>query len=1290
MKQLLILLVFISTLLSVNAQQKSIKFDTYTIEEGLSQSQVTSIVQDNFGYIWLATQDGLNRFDGYNFQIFKNEPNNSNSIPNNYVHDLIKDQGGNLWFGTNRGIASFNSKTGEISKINRNNYPQLKGYIFTHLVFDKQGLLWALSEKHGINIIDTKSNKVKVLDQINGTSVFSSIYSDTQSNIWVGTKYGQIFYASPPYKSFTSVDNTDLGSLGEIMEFEEINSNKMVVATETGPFLITDKINIENLTDGGKLRYIKTNTAYAENEKQVWLGTAEKGMYLIDLSNNEEKIFHYRKNPYDNSSIIDDNILDLYEDVSGVIWVGTEKGVSKFDKFKQGFTTISLNNNPKEGLINYNVWSFAEDTSQNIYIGTKKDLTIYSKENNEFYHIFRNDDAQHYLLSIYIESPEKVWLGYDDGLYKLTINDLSFDDYYFERIQFMDNEHSSKIRVYAIKEADDSRLWVGSRAGLSIIDKNTFDYQFYEHTSESRSIGEGSVKILFRDLQNKLWVVTSNSGLHNMVQREDSSFYFKHYPILNYNEDNGQITTLLQTEPGTLWLGTYGEGLKKLNLETKETVSYTEADGLSNNVIYGLLEDAEGYIWMSTNKGLSKFNPATESFTTYSVKDGLQSNEFNTNAYMKTTDGLLYFGGINGFNIFDPKEININPNKPEVIISSITLSTKGTNKKQLVAKHITNTLDLELDYTQNDISFEFVSNNYSNPSKTRYKYILVGHEQEFTYLENENKVNYLNIPHGKYRLEVFAQSADGLWSDTPTTVSINISPPFWLTWWFRILGILISLIAGIIIYRRRVDKIRRQKVRLEIEVVKRTRQVTEQSKKIQEQAKKAEIQKAKIEHQNELLEKEKVKVEQLLLNILPEGTAEELKNKGRSKARYYRNVSVLFTDFVGFSKIAEDMKPQDLVQSLDSYFSQFDEIIEKYDLEKIKTIGDSYMCAGGVPIRNKSNAIEVTLAALEINQHMAKKAEEDPSTWKIRIGINTGEVIAGVIGLKRFAYDIWGASVNQAQRMEMHGQPGIVNVSGNTYEFIAPYFDCAYRGKIQTKHKGMLDMYSVRGIKAELSENGEGLTPNKKFWQIVDLHLYSSINYMKAERHIMKILETQLSPKLLYHSINHTIDVTKAVERLAIMEGITDEDLFLLKSAATYHDAGFIEKYENNEEIGMRLAREILPKYGYTEDQIDIIDGLIKSTEIPQSPTTHLQQIMCDADLDYLGRDDFHEIADLLRRELREHGKLNSDRTWDEIQVKFLEQHTYFTKSAIASRQEKKLKHIEDIKHKLQNHTYKD
>ncbi|MBK7131024.1 MAG: hypothetical protein IPM74_18755 [Crocinitomicaceae bacterium] len=1292
--RLLLLFSFSVICLQTNAQQKSIRFERFSIEDGLSQSNVTGIIQDKLGFIWVSTQDGLNRFDGYSFTVFKSG-DDSTTIPNNYLFFLIEDEYGFLWFGTNRGLGRINPANFKINRVNRDLVPGMRGYVFTHLCFDSNGVLWALSDKYGVNKINPRTRDVEIIKAVDGESGFTCLFADNTNTIWLGTETGKVFFTSPPYSVFKEVEYTESKS-SRITNFTQGYNNNVLVSTESGLQVISDDKIMRPVSDNNLLRYIKISCAYQENHDKIWIGTEQDGLFLIiNDSTGTEKVFQYKNNPYDNSSIPDDKITCIFEDQSGVFWIGAEKGFSKFDKYKQGFSTISLNNDPSHGLIDYNVWSFAEDKNGDIYIGTKKDLTIYKSNEQKFYHLFRDRINQNYLLSIYVESTNKIWLGYDDGLFLLSLNNLKAGDYSFKQIAFQTaNQESNDLRVYQIVPADDNRLWIGSRLGLSIIDKNTLDYSFYAKTDDELSIGEGSVKVIYRDLSGKIWVVTSDQGLYNIIERPDGSFYFKEYPIINHDEQNGHITCLLQTEKNSLWLGTYGDGIKKLNLATSETINYTESEGLANNVIYGLLEDQDGNIWASTNKGISKFSPSTEQFINYTVKDGLQSNEFNTNAYLKSTDGLLYFGGINGYTVFNPHLINKNPNKPQAIITKVLLSSRGSNQREIIAQNISGYRELNLEYHQNDISFEFTSTNYSNIGKNKFKYILEGHEEEYSFLEHENRVNYLNIPHGHYTLKVFAQSADGEWSTEPTIISIVITPPFWLTWWFRILIILLLTFVGIVIYRRRVDVIRRQKVRLEIEVVKRTRQVIEQSRKLEDQKKKVEAQKAKIEHQKELLEKEKEKVEQLLLNILPEGTAEELKKEGRSKARYYKNVSVMFTDFVGFSKIAEEMKPQELVQKLDSYFSKFDEIIEKYDLEKIKTIGDSYMCAGGVPIRNKSNAIEVTLSALEIKDYMLDRqkqaVEGGQKEWEIRIGINTGEVIAGVIGIKRFAYDIWGATVNQAQRMEMHGQPGTVNVSGNTYEYIAPYFECTYRGKVQTKHKGMLDMYYVSGIKPELSIKGEGKKPNNKFWKIVDLHLYSSINYMKAERHIMKILETQLSPKLLYHSINHTIDVTKAVERLAIMEGITDEDLFLLKSAATYHDAGFIEKYEKNEEIGMRLAREILPKYGYTQEQIDVIDGLIKATEIPQTPNTHLQQIMCDADLDYLGRDDFHDIANLLRRELREHGKLNSDRLWDEIQIKFLAQHTYFTKSAIKLRQEKKMKHIEEIKAKLAEGNYKD
>lgn len=1278
---------------SLTFSQQSVKFDTYSIEDGLSQSHVTGVTQDNLGYIWISTQDGLNRFNGYKFDLYKNQLNNDKSIPNNYLHSLVKDNKGNIWYGTNRGIGKINPGQNKIERINRTTYPKLRGYIFTDLLFESNDIIWALSEKNGINVINTNTKDVKVITAIENSADFTTLYIDLKKTIWVGTSSGQIFYNDFPYTKFKPLNESQTPITSAVNSFSIFQDSIIIACTETGVFKIDYKKQTEYFSEFSAIKYQNFTSFYHESDEKIWLGTKDYGLYLIQKDNSDHNVlFQYTTNPYNPYSLCDNHINNIFEDKSGNIWIATEKGVAKFDRYKQGFSVIGINSNPDKGLVDQNVWSFNEDVNKHIYIGTKKDLTIYNPQKNIFSHFYRNEKNEHYLMKIYPESPTKIWLGYDDGLFLLEIKSRS--TYTYKKVEFFSNSLDKNIRVYQILPYTETEILIGSRAGLTIMNKNDFSYEYFN--SKTTNIGAGAIKVIYKDLKDQFWFVSSNSGLYQIKGSDKENLSFNRFKTNNSKESSSQITCLLQLKPNFLWLGTYGEGLKFIDLKTGEITNYSEVNGLANNVVYGLLADENKHIWVSTNKGLSKFDTERKTFTNYSTNDGLPSNEFNTNAYFKSSSNDLYFGGIKGYTKFNNTKISINPIKPKVVISDIKIHNKQKNsdESKTIYNQSNDSIYIEVPYYANDISFEFFSAHYSNPNKNTFKYILEGYDEDYILLEDDNKVPYMNLDHNEYVFKVYGKNPDGVWSDKPAIVILKITPPFWLTWWFRILAILTLGLMVFYFYRSRIDRIRRQKVRLELEVVKRTRKISEQNKMIIEQNAQVELQKGKIEHQKELIQKEKEKVEGILLNILPEGTAAELINKGKSKARYYKRVTVMFTDFVGFSKIAENMKPQDLVRQLDSYFTNFDKIISKFDLEKIKTIGDAYMCAGGVPIRNKSNAIEVVLAAMAIQDFMAnyntKLEEKGKEAWKIRIGINTGEVTAGVIGQKRFAYDIWGSTVNQAQRMEMHGEPGHVNVSGNTYEIIAPYFVCTYRGKIQTKHNGTLDMYFVDAIKPELSENGLGLKPNKKFWQIVDLHIYSSINYMKAERHIMKVLEDELSNNLHYHSIRHTKDVTEAAERIALMEGITDEDLFLLKSAASYHDAGFVEKYDANEEIGMKMARETLPKYGYTKSQIDIIDGLIKATEIPQSPKTHLEQIMCDADLDYLGRDDFHVIADLLRRELREHGKINSDKLWDEIQVKFLTQHTYFTKSAIASRQKKKLKHLDEIKAKLKSFNYKD
>jgi predicted metal-dependent HD superfamily phosphohydrolase len=262
----------------------------------------------------------------------------------------------------------------------------------------------------------------------------------------------------------------------------------------------------------------------------------------------------------------------------------------------------------------------------------------------------------------------------------------------------------------------------------------------------------------------------------------------------------------------------------------------------------------------------------------------------------------------------------------------------------------------------------------------------------------------------------------------------------------------------------------------------------------------------------------------------------------------------------------------------------------------------------------------------------------------------------------------------------------MVNMSGATYNLVKEFFDCEYRGKVKAKNKGHIDMYFVHSIRKELSVNGEGKEPNELFQKYVDLHIYSGINYRKAEKYIVNRLRKELPDNLHYHDLRHTLDVCAAVERIALIEGVEGDDIFLLKTAALYHDAGFVKQYSNNEEIGAALAKEVLPRFGYTDEQIEVIHQLINATKVPQQPKNKLEEIICDADLDYLGGNEFHLIADKLKRELMERDMVQTDKQWDELQIKFLEQHRYFTKTAIELRRDNKKARIEEIKERLKTY----
>ncbi|HEX3009799.1 MAG TPA: adenylate/guanylate cyclase domain-containing protein, partial [Bacteroidales bacterium] len=336
------------------------------------------------------------------------------------------------------------------------------------------------------------------------------------------------------------------------------------------------------------------------------------------------------------------------------------------------------------------------------------------------------------------------------------------------------------------------------------------------------------------------------------------------------------------------------------------------------------------------------------------------------------------------------------------------------------------------------------------------------------------------------------------------------------------------------------------------------------------------------------------------------------KTADKPASQKFNMVTVLFADIHGFKEIKPHMDAEQLIDQLDQILLHFDEISHQYNLHKIKTIGDSFMCAGGIPDKNITNPIEVVLAAFRMLQLV--KASNAAHIWEVRFAVHTGPVNAFVNGKARVFYEIKGDTVNIASRIESSGKNGHLMISVMTYELVKEFFDCEYYGKLPVKYKGLLDLYVVTGIKPELSVNHEGKIPDKSFFT-----KFALIGFHDLQEAILDKLERELPRDLHYHNIKHTVDVVTEVELIGWAEGVSDDDLLILKTAALFHDVGHTRSYTEHEYYGTVIAREILPSYNYSPEQIEKICDMIMSTKMPPSPRNLLEEIMCDADLDYLG-----------------------------------------------------------------------
>jgi adenylate cyclase len=413
------------------------------------------------------------------------------------------------------------------------------------------------------------------------------------------------------------------------------------------------------------------------------------------------------------------------------------------------------------------------------------------------------------------------------------------------------------------------------------------------------------------------------------------------------------------------------------------------------------------------------------------------------------------------------------------------------------------------------------------------------------------------------------------------------------------------------------------------------------------------------------------------LSRVKPGNHQSLKERDQGVVQKFKMGTVLFADIQGFGKLTDQMDTQGMMDELDSLYIQFDKIVRKYNLEKIKTIGDSFMCAGGVPVKNSTNPIEVVLAALEMNYYLGvmKKKSDMNSVWDMRIGIHTGSVTAISTGKKRLSWEFKGDTVNIASRLASSCENDRINISANTFEVVKEFFACEYNGKIPVKYVGNLSMYHVRGIIPELSENGRGKVPDKLFNTKFKL-----IQFVDLQEIILDKLEKELPACLYYHNVKHTIDVVTEVELIGWAEGVSEEEVLLLKTAALFHDAGHIIGYDDHEVHSCQLASDFLGRYRFSPEQIERVNQLILATRMPPKPKNLLEKIICDSDLDYLGRSDFVPVSNNLFEELKEHNKIDTLNDWNKFQIKFISGHQYYTETARNLREVKKQMQIERIK----------
>jgi signal transduction histidine kinase/ligand-binding sensor domain-containing protein/CheY-like chemotaxis protein len=809
--RLILLLLILAQLVPAHAlafvAHEQFKFTRLSVNQGLSQSSVYAILQDRQGFIWIGTQDGLNRYDAYEFKPYRHAAYNENSLSGNFITSLHQDQRGYIWVGTyGYGLNRFDPVSGQFKRYahDPDNPASLAHQTVWDMSEDRDGYLW-LATSAGLNRFNPRDENFQLVkNPIKGGQHTAALAYDPAGALWIATDGAGLLrfdIASRRFEQFTHQQ----GLLSNYLLAVYFDSQKRLwIGGSRGlqRYDAEQRRFIDYTPDG--LSHPLVRCIVSDENGVLWVGT-DKGLNRWD--EDAKRFITYTHHAAYPNSLSHNNIQTLYPDRFGGLWIGTDGGgLNRYDPGSNPFRHYSANAAVHGTLSSPIVRAVWQDNAGTLWVGTDGNGLNYLSPDNRYFQYYRHDPNNPNSLSddnvfaIYQDSQQVLWLGTFGG----GLNAFKNGQFrqYKKRADQPDNSLNSNF-VRAIHEDHLGRLWIGTNNGLNRLDQARQNFVSYRYDNEKPdSLSYDIVLCIYQDSQKRLWVGTQGGGLNLYDPHSDGFRHYRNAPDDPHSLSHNEVVSMLEDSRGRLWVGTLGGGLNRFDPDSGRFIRYQEQHGMPNDTIHGILEDTRGFLWISSNRGLLHFNPDNpDEMRAYDARDGLQSNEFNSAAF-KAPDGMMFFGGINGLNMFYPRNIESNPHIPPVALTQLRIFNKPVipGAESVLRQSLATTRELTLEYWQNFFSFQFSALNFLKPEKNRYRYRLSGFDNDWVETDGQRVASYTNVPPGSYRLHVKASNNDGVWNDSGIELGIRIKTPWWKTLWAYFLYAIaaIALVAYII------------------------------------------------------------------------------------------------------------------------------------------------------------------------------------------------------------------------------------------------------------------------------------------------------------------------------------------------------------------------------------------------------------------------------------------------------------------------------------------------------------